>query len=329
MKVVPDGSFERLSGVEALWRAWGRYARGKGRRPSVAAFSVEADRHVFALHRALVAGGWRPGPFHLKLVRDPKPRLIAAPAMGDRIVHEAVVHELGPTFARSFIDHSYACRAGLGPERAALRYLTATRRFPWRLDIDIRRYFPSVRHDALLGLLGRRIRDAETLALLARLVVSGAAVYRAPLAVRVLGLVADPLPPGTGLAIGSAFSQWAANVYLDGVDHLVQRRIRPGAYQRYMDDLTLFSHSRARLVEAREEVGEWLAQQRGLATHRGEVVSTAAPSTYLGCRVSRAGRGPGRKLRRRMRRRVLAAAERGPEALKRTLASYRARVRFG
>ena len=76
-------------------------------------------------------------------------------------------------------------------------------------------------------------------------------------------------------------------------------------------------------------IADWLLSRRGLELHPAEVVATAAPSTYLGFRVSRAGLCPGKKLRRRMRQRVAAAAERGPEALERTLLSYKARVRFG
>jgi hypothetical protein len=44
--------------------------------------------------------------------------------------------------------------------------------------------------------------------------------------------------------------------------------------------------------------------------------------------VSHAGISPSRKLRRRMRRRLAAAAAQGPEALQRTLTSYRGLVLF-
>ncbi len=45
----------------------------------------------------------------------------------------------------------------------------------------------------------------------------------------------DPLPPGTGLAIGSSLSQWAANLYLDGLDHFIKRELGIRAYLRYLD----------------------------------------------------------------------------------------------
>ena len=67
------------------------------------------------LHRALRSGTYRPRPYSLKVVQDPKTRLIAAPAIVDRIVQNALLTEIGPAYERGFIDQSYACCTGRGP----------------------------------------------------------------------------------------------------------------------------------------------------------------------------------------------------------------------
>ena len=192
MRRVPAGSFERLSSAGALWAAWMDFRRGKRRHPNVASFELDADRAIFALQRRLASGGYRPSPYRLKLVRDPKTRLIASSPVGDRVVQTALVNEIGPAYERSFIDQSYACRTGRGPHRAVLAYLQATRRHRYRLSLDIRRYFASIDHARLLGLFARRLHDRDTLALLALLLRAGGQVYRSPLAVQALG--AEPTP---------------------------------------------------------------------------------------------------------------------------------------
>ena len=73
-----------------------------------------------------------------------------------------------------------------------------------------------------------------------------------------------------------------------------------------------------------------LFKERGLLLNpkRRAVHPTSEPSTFLGYRVSRAGLLPGPKIKRRMPRRLQAAAARGPDALIRTLRSYRGIVSF-
>ena len=101
MRRVPAGSFARLTDPVALWVAWTRCRAGRRRRADVARFDLDADRAVLALSRALRDGSWRPGTAAVRVVREPKARLIAVAPIPDRIVHQAVVGELGPHYARS------------------------------------------------------------------------------------------------------------------------------------------------------------------------------------------------------------------------------------
>ncbi|MCB9761048.1 MAG: hypothetical protein H6739_14510 [Alphaproteobacteria bacterium] len=331
MRSVPAGSFARISDPVTLWRAWRRARRGKRRQPRMAAFDLEADRAVLALSRALRAGDFEPEPYHLSLVRDPKLRLIAAPSIRDRILHQALIGELAPHYARSFIHDSYAWGLGRGPHRAALRYLAWTRRHRYRLRLDIRRYFLTVRHDTLLGLYARRLRDRDTTALIAKLLEHGGGVYRAPLAIEALGLARDPVLPGRGLPIGSLLSQFSGSLYLDGLDHFAKRQLKVRAWLRFMDDVVLFDDERARLEHHREAIRSWLHSHRGLALNpkHQQVQPAHQPTTFLGYRISRAGLTPGRAMRRRLRWKVVQAAQKDTQALERCLRSYAGLVDFG
>lgn len=324
MRSHPRGSLQRLSDPVALWRAYGRVARGKYHTPAVAAFDLDADRHILELHRALGAGAYRHGPFRLHVIHDPKLRLIAAASVRDRVVHQALVAELAPTYEPGFIDQHFACKTGRGPQRAALYYLACKRRYRYRLSLDIQRYFPSIRHDILLSLFDHRLRDEDTGALLSHVLEAGGRVYSAPLAIAALGLQDAPLPSGCGMAIGSYVSQWSGALYLAALDHYIKRELKIPGYLRYMDDLALFHDDIVVLERAREAVARWLQVERALVLNpkRWQVHTTEEPSVFLGYGVSRAGFWPGPKLRRRLVQRVRSAAQRGTGELARTLASY-------
>ena len=305
--------------------AWLRYCRDKRRRQRVALFDIRADRHVCRLHRQLRNGQYRPGRYTVWVIRDPKTRVVAAPAMADRVVQRALLDEIGPVYERSFIEHSYAVGTGRGPQRAVLAYLKWLRRYRYRLSLDIRRYFLSIHHDTLVELFERRLRDARTVWLIREMIAAGGQVYRRPVAIQALGLEQEPVPTGCGLPLGGYLSHWSGGLYLDGLDHFVKRRLRIPGYLRYMDDFSLFGDDAAGLERAREEIRGWLGSERHLALkgRRDGVQPTSQPSTFLGFRVSRAGVLPGPKARRRLRARLRAAESLGPRRLERSLRSYR------
>ena len=148
---------------------------------------------------------------------------------------------------------------------------------------------------------------------------------------RLLDLPPGFPPEGCGLPIGNLTSQWWGNHYLSGLDHYLKRTLKLPHVQRYLDDITLFSDSRAQLVEARAQVARWLADERHqiLKHPHASVRPTTSRFRYLGYRVSRKGIDPGRAPLRRMRQRLRwLALHESPEALGRSLASYRGLLGF-
>ena len=265
--------------------------------------------------------------WRLHHIYDPKTRLIAAPAVRDRVLHHAVLAEIGPVFERRFIDQSFAAGHGRGPHRAALYFLACQRRYAWRLHLDIRAYFLSINHGRLLALFSERIIDADTLALLRLIITASDQVYRSRLAVATLGTRCPAV--GWGLPPGSWFSQWCGNFYLDGADHMIKRHLKIPGYARYMDDLVLFADDKAQLLEARAAIAVWLQSERQLQLNPKHltVEPTRTPAVFLGYRISRAGLAPSRKLRRRVRQRLRAAAA-GEETLVRSIRSYQGLLLF-
>lgn len=284
-----------------VWHAWLDFARGKRGRLAVAAFDVDAPTHVLRLARALRAETWSPGPVRVLRITDPKRRVVAAAPVGDRVVHHALYRVLAPRLDRSFVAHTYACVPGRGSHRAVLRFQASLRRWRHALHLDVARYFYNIDRELLRRLVCERLREEPARRLVAAILDGAGDLYRRPDVVEFLGRD-GPAPVGKGLPIGNLTSQWWANHYLSGLDHFATRELRVEGYQRYMDDITFFGNDVEGLVEARDAVARWLAEQRGLFLKAPVAwpFRTDRWHAYLGYRTGRPGVAPGPKMRQRV-----------------------------
>ena len=75
----------------------------------------------------------------------------------DRVAQAAVLAVLEPIFERDFAEHSYGFRPGRGC-KDALRQVDALLKqgHCWVVDADLKSYFDTIPHAALLELWGRR-----------------------------------------------------------------------------------------------------------------------------------------------------------------------------
>lgn len=151
-----DDLFLAIANFPALTAAALVAARGKRRKPGVAAFLARLESNVLRLERALLAGSWQPGEYTLIEVNDPKPRRVSAAPFRDRVVHHAICAVVEPIFERGFIHDSYANRVGKGTHRAIDRYEHYRDCHAHVLRCDIYRFFPSIDHDILKHDLRRR-----------------------------------------------------------------------------------------------------------------------------------------------------------------------------
>ncbi len=321
--------FDRVVSVENLWQAWREYERGKRRRPGVATFGLDAERRVLALSRALSAGIWRPGPYQLTHLRDPKRRVVAAAPVGDRVVHRALYRVVAPWWSPTFIEHSYACIEERGLHRALLAFHRRALTFRHVLTLDVSRYFYRIDRERLRHLLFRRLPEWSLRRLMNAILESGAGLYQKP---EVAEWLDWPTPgePGRGLPIGNLASQWWANVYLDGLDHHLQRQVKVPAYQRYMDDLTPFGNDPTQLLRWREEAADWLKRERCLELKdpQAQPQSTRGSVLYLGHRVGPQGIRLGTKGRGRLPAHLRAKLDE-PERLGQVVQSFAAAWMFG
>lgn len=260
-----------------------RAAQGKRRRPDVVTALARPERTVASLRTALLAGCLPHGTFRSFVIHDPKRRVIHAAPFLDRVAHHALVARMEPTFERVLIDHSYACRPGLGVHAAVRAAQRGFRRHRFVLHLDVDRYFPSIDHRVVLDQLRRRFRG------------NGLVLCEAVLDAHRDG-------PGRGLPIGALTSQHFANHYLNDADRLAQRHPAVGAYLRYMDDLLLFGDDAAALRAAADEIATFCSDALHLRLKRPRLQRTRIGLTFCGVRIRPFSLRPSLRRQRRYRR---------------------------
>lgn len=231
--------FEVITGFANLRRAAARAARGKRRSSAIAQFLFRLEPELLSLQHRLREGVWRPGqPFDFEIL-EPKRRTIRAAPFADRVVHHAAIDPIEHQLDQWLVAETFACRRGKGQHKALSHARTLLRQSRWFLKMDVRAFFPSLRHEVVLATLAETVADPKLFALMER-------------------IVRHPSHAGQGLPIGNLTSQWFANLVLGRLDrHVLQ--IGVGGYVRYMDDFVLFGDSKHLLEERRAEVVQWLA----------------------------------------------------------------------
>ncbi|MGH9719177.1 MAG: reverse transcriptase domain-containing protein [Bryobacteraceae bacterium] len=203
----------QLSSFANLLLAAERAAAGKRRRPDVAAFNLNLEPELAQLRRELLDGSYQPGPYRTFRVDDPKPRTISAAPFRDRVVHHALTQVLEPIFERRFSKDSFACRRGFGTHKALERAREGARRHRHVLKCDVRKYFASIDHEILKGLLARVVKCGETLDLAAR-IIDGSNPQEEVIRYYPGDDLFTPYQRRRGLPLGNQTSQFFAN-YLD------------------------------------------------------------------------------------------------------------------
>lgn len=284
------GLFDRLVDPDHLVEAARLTARGKRRRRAVAGFLARRHALLARIRAELMAGAWRPAPFEILQIHDPKPRIIGVAPVVDRVVYTALVEAMAPAILPGVMPESFACRRGTGVHRAVYAIRRAMARHRFAIHLDVKVFFPSIDVSILQWLLARRIADDRFLDVLDRTIDVGLDLYRRP-EIRVFAGLTDDWPPAErGLPIGTATSQFCAtHVYLGGLDHYIKRALKVPAAVRFVDDVLIFGDRRADLRAWRWAIGEWLMAERGLRLKHPEarIVSCAGTLNALGHRIRR------------------------------------------
>ena len=219
-----------------LARAWKRVQANQGAPGidgvTVQDFPAHARAHWPALRERIEQGRYRPQA--VRRVTIPKPdggqRLLGIPTVSDRVIQQAIAQVLTPIFDPTFSASSFGFRPGRNAHQA-IRQVRSHVKAGYRIavDIDLAKFFDTVDHDVLMGLLGRAIRDKRLLALIGRYLRAGV-------------LVGEHIEASeVGTPQGGPASPLLANILLHQLDGELERRGH--RFARYADDLVILVKS--------------------------------------------------------------------------------------
>lgn len=127
------------------------------------------------------------------------------------------------------------------------------------MELDVRKYYPSINHDILKAKFRRLFKDAELLWLLDEIIDS---ICTAKIEdMRDIWLLDEDVDSETGIPIGNYLSQYCGNFYLSSFDHWLKEVKRVKYEFRYMDDIVIFGSSKEELHTLRKEIAEYFRSE--------------------------------------------------------------------
>jgi RNA-directed DNA polymerase len=199
---------------------------------------------------------------------------------------------LEPIFERNFAAQSYGFRPGRGCKEALRRVDTLLKQgYSWVVDADLKSYFDTIPHAALLDRVGEKVADGRVLGLVA-----------AYLTAQVMETAKGWTPEG-GTPQGAVISPLLSNIYLDPLDHLLAEK----GYEmvRYADDFVILCRSEAEGQRALDLLGQQV-MGRGLSLHpeKTRLVDMTIPGEgfdFLGYHFEGSTRWPRKKSLRKVK----------------------------
>ena len=251
-----------------MFSAWDEFKQGKRRRMDILQFEKNLEQEIFKLHRHLKNKAYVHDPYADFYIHDPKRRHVHKATVRDRILHHTVFKILNPIYEPTFIARSFSCRIGKGTHKGilAMEYMIGkisknNTHSCYVLKCDIRKFFDTIDHGVLLGILRRKIKDDETTWLLEKIVGSFTSGY------------ADLFSP-KGVPIGNLTSQLFANVYMNEFDQFMKHELKVEYYARYTDDFIVVSDDEGYLENLIGRISLFLRSSLKLALHPGKVSIT-------------------------------------------------------
>lgn len=248
-----NGLLEKIISNENLNQAYKRVKANKGSHGmdgmSVDELLQYLKENGGMLKQELLEGRYKPNPVRRVQIpkSDGKKRLLGIPTVVDRVVQQAITQVLSPIFEKTFSENSYGFRPNRNAHQAILKckeYMDNGYR--WAVDIDLEKYFDTVNHDKLIGLVYKEVKDIRVISLIRKYLQAGVVEN---------GLIS---PTGKGVPQGGNFSPLLSNIMLNELDKELEKRGLN--FCRYADDCNIYVKSKKSAERVMESITRFIEQ---------------------------------------------------------------------
>ncbi len=226
--------FVHVTKMQTLEEAY-RIAKRNGGAPGIDGQSFEAieasglAQFLEEVRQELVTGRYQPQPNRRVDIpkENGKVRTLQIPCIRDRVVQGALKLILEAIFEADFCPNSYGFRPRRSPHYALAQVRRSVlRRMSTVVDVDLSKYFDTIRHSILLDKIAKRVQDPKVMHLIKQILKAAGKI---------------------GVPQGGPFSPLAANIYLTEIDWMfdaIRRKTAQGPYEavnyhRFADDIVI------------------------------------------------------------------------------------------
>lgn len=212
--------------------------RGKKYYTQIISFEKNKVENLHKLVDEIANGTYRTSGYTMGTVEEHgKVRIIAKVPYRDRVAQWMIAIWYEPYFQEIICDKTHAAIRGRGIHSALhqVEHYVRVDKYKYCLETDIRKYFPHVDRQTLIGMLREDFKDDNLFKIVSNIILD------AP------DSVADDLGNiiENGIPIGNYWSQYMANRYMVGLNEwMIENGI---VFTQYMDDIKIFSNDKQKL----------------------------------------------------------------------------------
>ncbi len=289
-----DNIYDDPITFENVFTIWKTVRRTCKNKKAVFNFSLNKNVNVYNIYRVLKEKKYKPLPFRLFLIFEPKSRLVMSQTVSDKILNHFVAnHYLLPYLEKKLITQNVATRKGKGSEYAnklIIDYINKIRikdKYSeiYCLKIDISKYFYSINHEILIKKIEHEIADKDVINII-KLIIDETNKPYVNEKIKEFNKRYNTNIPfynyGTGLSIGAMTSQFLAIFFLNDLDHYIKEKLKCKYYIRYMDDFLIFDTDNIRLKRIWEEIGKELQNLKLKMNPKSGLYKLKAGISFLG-----------------------------------------------
>ena len=259
--------YEEIYKFENIVNAFNEVCRNTKNKKKVAKFKEYKCIYVSRIYNILKTKSYKPGPYNVFTIYEPKERRIVSQSMQDKVINHLVArHILYPAILPCLLDVNVASRKGLGTSegiRLAMNFHRICKvkyKTYYILKCDISKFFASIDHDILKEKLERRIKDKDALKIVFDIIDS----------------------EENGLSIGAMTSQVLAIFYLNDMDYFIKETLKIKYLIRYQDDFLLFHPSKQYLKYCLEELKKFLEKEKLVLNKKTRIYKSTNNFIFLG-----------------------------------------------
>jgi group II intron reverse transcriptase/maturase len=180
---------------------------------------------------------------------------LGIPTVKDRLIQQAILQVLTPTFDPGFSEHSYGFRPKRNAHQAIRRAQDYIKKgYNHVVDIDIEKFFDKVNHDKLMARIARKIEDKRMLKVIRRYLKAGVMINGRCVITE------------EGTPQGGPLSPLLANIVLHELDEELGKRKH--RFVRYADDCNIYVKSKRAAQRVLANITKYLEEKLKLKINK-------------------------------------------------------------